>query len=138
MTRAWNAVRRVLVPVDFSASARPIVEYARGIAKDRGASVTLLHVGGSPSPAAEKDLETLAALVREAGVPVDSRLVPGTAARVILVTAREIGADLVVIGTHGRTGLRQVLLGSVAEDVVRYCPCPVVTLRLPGFENEKP
>jgi nucleotide-binding universal stress UspA family protein len=157
MTRAWSAVRRVLVPVDFSESARPIVEYARDIAKDRGAGVTLLHVVSTPSPAfdapkvaaakpkvaadlrerAEKDIEPLAALVRAAGVPVDSTVLFGAPSREIVTFARSSGADLLVIGTHGRTGLKHVFLGSVAEDVVRRCPCPVITLRLPGFDLER-
>ena len=157
MTRSWNAVRRVLVPVDFSDSARPIVEYARGIAKDRGATVSLLHVVTTPSPAfdspksaaadpkvaaefralAEKELDPLAALVREAGVRVETKVLLGAPSREIVSFAKSTGADLVVIGTHGRTGLRHVFLGSVAENVVRLCPCPVITLRLPGFEIER-
>ena len=157
MSRAWKDVRRVLVPVDFSDSARPIVEYACGIAKDRGASVVLLHVVTTPSSAfdspkgaaanpkvvaefrsaAEKDLESLAALVRKSGAAVESKVLLGAPAREIVRFAKESKADLVVVGTHGRTGMRHVFLGSVAENVVRLCPCPVITLRLPGFEIER-
>jgi nucleotide-binding universal stress UspA family protein len=157
VSRAWKEVRRVLVPVDFSDSARPIVEYACGIAKDRGAAVSLLHVVTTPSSAfdspkgavanpkvvaefrsaAEKELDPLVALVKKAGVPVESKVLLGAPAREIVRFAKESKADLVVVGTHGRSGMRHVFLGSVAENVVRLCPCPVITLRLPGFEIER-
>jgi nucleotide-binding universal stress UspA family protein len=157
MTLSFLETRRILVPVDFSDAARPVAEYARDMARDRGATVTLLHVVGVPvapfdpaygvaadpkvlldlQAAAEKGLEDLAALVRQGGVPVETRVVTGAPSREIVRVAREIRADLVVIGTHGRTGLRHVFLGSVAENVVRLCPCPVLTLRLRGFELEK-
>lgn len=157
MSTSFLEIRRILVPVDFSDAARPVVEYARDMARDRGASVALLHVVGVPAtpldPAygvaadpkilqdlqagAARGLEDLAALVRKAGVPVETRVVLGAPSREIVRAAREGGADLVVIGTHGRTGLRHVFLGSVAENVVRLCPCPVLTLRLKGFELEK-
>lgn len=157
MSRSFLEIRRILVPVDFSDAARPVAEYARDLARDRGASVTLLHVVGVPvtplDPAygaaadpkvlqdmqagAARGLEELAAIVRKAGVPVETRVLTGAPSREIVRLAREANADLVIIGTHGRTGLRHVFLGSVAENVVRLCPCPVLTLRLKGFELEK-
>jgi nucleotide-binding universal stress UspA family protein len=157
MSPSFLEMRRILVPVDFSDAARPVAEYARDMARDRGASLTLLHVVGVPStpldPAygvaadpkilrdlqdgAARGLEELAESVRKAGVPVETKVLLGAPSREIVRAAREGGADLVVIGTHGRTGLRHVFLGSVAENVVRLCPCPVLTLRLKGFELEK-
>ena len=157
MSRTFLEIRRILVPVDFSDAARPVAEYARDLARDRGATVILLHVVGVPvtplDPAygaaadpkflqdlqsgAARGLEDLATVVRQGKVPVETRVVTGAPSREIVRIARESDADLVVIGTHGRTGLRHVFLGSVAENVVRLCPCPVLTLRLKGFELEK-
>lgn len=151
-------VRRILVPVDFSDAARVVLDYAVDVARDRGAEVVLAHVVGLPvasfdpsfgaaadprmladlQAGAEKALAELAALVEAApGVTVGTKVLTGTPSREIVREAREGGYDLVVIGTHGRTGLRHVFLGSVAENVVRLCPCPVLTLRLKGFEIER-
>ena len=66
-----------------------------------------------------------------AGAQGDVRIVDGAAAAGIVEVANEVGAELVVVGTHGRTGLAHVLLGSVAERVVRHAPCPVLVARLP-------
>ncbi len=150
--------RRILVPIDFSESGRVILDYAVDIARDRGAEVLLLHVVGIPvapfDPAygvaaapgllfelqagAEKGLSALAATLRPGDrEKVRTKVVTGAPSREIVREAREGGVDLVVIGTHGRTGLRHVFLGSVAENVVRLCPCPVLTVRLKGFELEK-
>jgi nucleotide-binding universal stress UspA family protein len=65
----------------------------------------------------------------QAGIAVEHRLEYGDPAAVIVKVAEEIGADLIVMGTHGRTGLRRLLVGSVGEWVVRKAPCPVVTVR---------
>jgi nucleotide-binding universal stress UspA family protein len=152
---AYLSIRRILVPVDFSAAAQGVVEYALDLGRERGAETTLLHVVGVPiapfDPAygvaadprmlldlqsgAEKGLADLASRFKDAGLR--TKVLTGSPSREIVREAREWGADLVVIGTHGRTGLRHVFLGSVAENVVRLCPCPVLTLRLGGFEIEK-
>jgi nucleotide-binding universal stress UspA family protein len=65
------------------------------------------------------------------GLPVEYRLLEGDPARTILETARETGCDLIVMGTHGRSGLGRFLMGSVAERVLRKAPCPVLTLKAP-------
>ncbi len=70
------------------------------------------------------------------GVQVEHRLEEGDAASEILRVAREGKCDLVVLGTHGRTGLRRLLMGSVAEQVVRQAPCPVVTVKAPSAAAE--
>ena len=149
------SVRRILVPVDFSDAAEGVVEYALDVARDRNAEVTLLHVVGMPTapfdPAygvaadpkvlldlqdgAVKGLAQLAA--KFPGTAVRTRVLVGSPSREIVREAKEWEADLVVVGTHGRTGLRHVFLGSVAENVVRLAPCPVLTLRLRGFEIER-
>ena len=151
-------VRRILVPVDFSDAARPVLLYALDVARDRGAEVTLIHVVGVPvapfDPAygvaadpkmlldlqagAEKGLADLAAWAHaEAGIGAHAKVLTGAPTREIVREAREGAYDLVVLGTHGRTGLRHVFLGSVAENVVRLAPCPVLTVRLKGFEIER-
>lgn len=67
----------------------------------------------------------------EGGLAVEYRLEYGEPGTVILAVAQEINADLIVMATHGRTGLRRLLMGSVAEHIVRRAPCPVLTLRTP-------
>jgi len=152
---AFLSIRRILVPVDFSDASRGVLEYALDVARDRGAEVLLVHVVGLPvapfdpaygvaaDPRMIHDLEAAAAegLARLAaefpGVALRTRVLTGGPSREIVREAREWNADLVVVGTHGRTGLRHVFLGSVAENVVRLAPCPVLTLRLRGFELEK-
>ena len=151
-------LRRILVPVDFSESARPVLDYARDLARDRGAEILLLHVVGIPvapfDPAygvaadpkmllemrasAEKGLKELAEQAEPSRkVAIHTRVLTGSPSREIVREARDGKADLVIVGTHGRTGLRHVFLGSVAENVVRLAPCPVLTLRLKGFAIEK-
>jgi nucleotide-binding universal stress UspA family protein len=70
-------------------------------------------------------------LPSDPNVPVDHRLAEGDAATEILRLANETRSDVIVMGTHGRTGLARVLMGSVAEQVVRRAPCPVVTMKTP-------
>ena len=151
-------VRRILVPVDFSESSRTVLDYAMDIARDRGAEVVLVHVVGLPvapfdpsygvaaDPRLLKDMGSdaergLAELAGKAaggtGVRPATKILNGSPSREIVREAREGSYDLVVIGTHGRTGFRHVFLGSVAENVVRMAPCPVVVVRLKGFEIEK-
>lgn len=152
---SFLAVRRILVPVDFSDAASAVLQYAMDIARDRGAEITLLHVVGvavapfDPAYGVAADPRVLLDLQRGAevaladmaakfeGARVHTRILTGSPSREIVRLAKEMKADLVVIGTHGRTGLRHVFLGSVAENVVRLAPCPVLTLRLKGFEIEK-
>jgi len=147
------AVRRILVPIDFSPPSRAALEYAVALAAPLGASLEVLHVWEPPAyvgPEAvafvpvdvarqaweevrggvQGEVEHLVAAV--AGTfPVHVSVIPGTPAELIPEVAAEVGAELVVMGTHGRTGLARVLMGSVAEAVVRRAPCPVLTLRAP-------
>jgi nucleotide-binding universal stress UspA family protein len=142
-------VRSVLVPVDFSEHARGAVAHARELAASFGAALHVLHVfeqpihpeiyiGGMPLagpefPAVEGSLsEALETFVREASGPAvetSVHVVEGRAVTGILDFAREADADLIVIATHGLTGLAHVMLGSVTEKVVRRAPCPVLTVK---------
>jgi nucleotide-binding universal stress UspA family protein len=141
-------ITRILVPTDFSADADAAFKYALGLARKFDAPVHLLHVVEDPLAAGVWSSEVYTAeiaglqlnLVRDAeerlrrSVPVDAGTVStevrtGHAAKQILEAARATKADLVVMGTRGRTGVAHVIMGSVAERVVRLAPCPVLTLR---------
>jgi nucleotide-binding universal stress UspA family protein len=138
-------LRLVLHPTDFSPHSEAAAKLAFGLARDYGAQVLVLHVmepvavGGAEGvvildPAAyQADLRARLAEVRPPGpkVPVEHRLVPGQAAEEILRVAKESKCGVIVLGTHGRTGLGRLLVGSVAEQVVRKAPCPVLTVKAP-------
>ncbi|MDQ7858373.1 MAG: universal stress protein [Armatimonadota bacterium] len=141
-------INTVLVPVDFSAGAEAAVEWAQAIAARFGAALVLLHVvdttanaliggpGGVLAPPPPALYDGLREEARRALDDLGARtpgartlLREGTPRTEILAVAREIGADLIVMGTHGRTGLAHLLFGSVAEYVVRHAPVPVFTVR---------
>jgi nucleotide-binding universal stress UspA family protein len=142
-------VQHILVPLDFSADADQALEYAIVLASTLQARLTLLHVLLTVPPWSEGDrgrglpedyLRQLAAevqqglatrqqRVQDAGLEGHSLLVYGVPFQGILDTAREQKVDLIIMSTHGRTGLKHVLLGSVAEKVVRLAPCPVLVTR---------
>lgn len=147
---------RILHATDFSACARRALEYARFLAEACSARLEILHVlefppGMDPDYAVNvlylerlrKEIDgQLAELVREAakgtlaargelGRVATARQVVGIASQKIVEAARESDADLVVLGTHGRTGLEHILLGSTAERVIRTAPCPVLAVRVP-------
>jgi universal stress protein A len=147
-----NPIRKILVPVDFSEPSQAALSYAAEFAKPFGASIDVLHVWEVPSfmPArglalegsadlplielvkknSERELDRFVAEASKRGVVVhEARSEPGSAAHAIVERAREDGYDLIVIGTHGRTGLSHVLIGSVAERVVRHARCPVISVR---------
>jgi len=132
--------RSILVATDFSAASEHGLRKARDVALDTGAAVTVCHVS-DPSPLApdggEEDLhaalrkviahhfsdiaETKTAVVISPG-PADG----------LCHYASESDTDLIVLSTHGRSGLAHLLIGSVAERVVRHAPCPVLTVRAPS------
>ena len=140
-------IREILYPADFSENAAAAWPYAREMAEQLGARLLLLHVAPGPYPAPETFLTAeqwrgvFAAQQKEAEAKL--RALASTAPEVkteILVTrgvpfleiarvAAERKADLIVMGTHGRTGLAHALIGSVAEKVVRMAACPVLTVR---------
>lgn len=142
-------VARILVPFDFSDSAHAALEYAACFAEQFKASLVLFHVV-EPSVVSEHYLqmtpvldETNAHLVegaRERLVKVCGRKIGnrlpcevlvriGRAPSEIVDTARALGVDLVIMSTHGHSGIKHALLGSTAEKVVRHAACPVLTVR---------
>jgi nucleotide-binding universal stress UspA family protein len=127
-------ITRILVPTDFSDDAAAALTYALGLARPFGAAVWSSEVYTAEIAGlqinlvrdAEQHLKEYAA---ERADPITTEVRTGSAARVILDFAREQAFDLIVMGTHGRTGLAHVVMGSVAERVARLSPCPVLTLR---------
>jgi nucleotide-binding universal stress UspA family protein len=139
-------LRTILVPTDFSEPSWYALQLACALARDHGAHLLLMHVGAAPVIAYAEGIlpvdadayalelrENLGAIsVPDANIAVERRLVMGTdPVSDILHVAEDEPCDLIVMGTHGRTGLRRVLLGSVAEQVVRRATCPVLTVKMP-------
>jgi nucleotide-binding universal stress UspA family protein len=139
------AIHTVLHPTDFSESSDFAFRLACTLARDYGARLVVVYVAEPPVPLygdgvvippPDVDKEPLRVQLqqlrpRDPKVPVEHRLAEGDAATEILSLAKETQADVIVMGTHGRTGLSRVLMGSVAEQVVRKAPCPVVTVKSP-------
>ena len=140
--------RTILVPTDFSEDADHALAYAVNLATQLDATIHLVHAisvpaAGVPELGVAYSSMMMESIVKEAQKSLDERttlyrdrisLGPvrvevGDARDVIDQVAGTIGADLIVMGTHGRRGLRRMLLGSVAETVVRSAPCPVLTVR---------
>jgi nucleotide-binding universal stress UspA family protein len=144
-------IDRILCPVDFSEFSAPALQRAVRLAKWFEARVEVLHVmpslryempaGAGPShypdsfevsstqrEQAAQSIADLAAPFLDAGVPILTKVLVGEPWRVILEEAEAVPADLLVIGTHGRSGFERLLLGSVTEKVLRRAPCPVVTV----------
>jgi nucleotide-binding universal stress UspA family protein len=137
-------IRTILHPTDFTDYSNYAFRLACSLARDYGARLLVLHVTppvvvygerlALPPPPAPKEplVARLAQLVaQDPKVPMQHRLAEGDAATEILRVAQEIKPELIVMGTHGRTGLGRLLMGSVAEQVVRRAPCPVVTVKAP-------
>ena len=143
--------RKILVPVDFSTHSSRALQTAIELAKAFGAKLHLLHCYqinvGAISPyglvipesfdrdireAATKQLEQWRDKVAAQKIEVDSEVSPLFPSEAIASTAERIGADLIVMGTRGLSGIKHVMLGSVAERTVRMAPCPVLTLKATG------
>jgi nucleotide-binding universal stress UspA family protein len=140
-------IRTVLHPTDFSEHSDHAFRFACSVARDYGARLVLVHVVPPPLVHGEvvarrqpdgyheqlaRELDRLQP--RDPETPVERLLKDGDPAAVILRVAEEVPCDLIVMGTHGRTGLGRLLMGSVAEQVVRRAPCPVLTVKLPRRE----
>lgn len=144
--RPGRAVRRILVPLDFSEPSRLALRYASELARTYGAHLALLHVvenvllpgiyGMEPVPVDTPEVkararEALQEMIREedGSEQATFEVKVGHAVDAIVDYAKAQEVDLIVIATHGRTGLKHFLLGSVAENVVRMAPCPVFTVK---------
>lgn len=147
-------IRRILVPTDFSEHSRAALDYAAALARSLEASIDVLHVWEAPAfvppggfyetggrdtslvdiirKNAESSLAEFVADAKKRGVEVQASFAElGSPSQTITQFAETRGYDLIVIGSHGRTGLAHALIGSVAERVVRHACCPVLAVRKP-------
>ena len=151
---AETVFRRLLVPVDFSPQSEAAWGLARGLARAVGAEIVLLHVFveaplySESAFAAERVREAYVAsrqwveqqlarwsgTAQQEGLAVKPLVRPGVPHEEIVATARAESADLIVIGTHGYGGVDRLLLGSVADRVIRRASCPVLSVRQPDPE----
>lgn len=150
-------IKTILFPTDFSNGARAAMDHVVSLARDYQAKLILLYVIQDISIAewyipsslsvadlvedmqksAWQEMEKWGAEVSEVK-DVEKVVVRGVPFVEIIKTAREKKADLIIIGTHGRTGIDHMLFGSTAEKVVRKAPCPVLTVRMAGKEFQMP
>jgi nucleotide-binding universal stress UspA family protein len=134
----------ILVATDFSSGSDQALDQAIRMAKVLGARVALAHViepaiefpmgtaysdiDGGYFASVDLALEARAAKVEKAGLRCTTKILEGPVASELTQWAGQLGARMIIVGTHGRTGLSHVLLGSVAEKVVRHAACPVLTV----------
>ncbi len=146
------AFKNILVPTDGSEFTKPAIETAVELAKDVGGSVTALYVidqtvfGNVPmdssvtaiydmmSSEGHKATEYVRQRCQEAGIPVTEKVVDGSPVKAIVDASPNY--DIIVMGTLGRTGLAKLMMGSVAERVVRYAHCPVLVVRSPETDGK--
>ncbi len=152
-------IRSILCPYDFSDCAEHALQYAVAFAQAHDAELRLLHVIEPPpysavdfdaaaemtqdpltrmTNAARKELERVADRLRGELHTVHPELLTGPAFIRIIEYARDQETDLIILGTHGRSGLAHALVGSVAEKIVRKAPCPVMTVKHPEHEFVMP
>lgn len=141
------SIQRILCPIDFSEFSAHAIEQAMALARWYRAGVTLLYVawielpgatfGAGPGPLAlasaevarlDGEIRAFARSWLEEGVPLEVHVRPGAAAPQVLAEAHAMTADLIVIGTHGRSGFERLMLGSTADKVLRKASCPVMTV----------
>jgi len=152
------AIKRILVPTDFSECSQQAAHYAWELAVRFDAQIDVLHViespiAAMPSPGvpfppellegaekqAEQELQRwMQREEKEHSLDVNRTVLRGTPFLEIVRYAKSNGADLIVVGTHGRSGLAHTLIGSVAERVVRKAPCPVLSVRPEGHQFVMP
>ncbi|MGD0672466.1 MAG: universal stress protein [Candidatus Binatus sp.] len=154
---------KIVAATDFSEDSTLALTFAQELAAKFSAEIVLVHVDQPLAPVmmtpelgpamdvgamgriaeeqrmlAQKELDKIAGKLREAGLKVKVQLKVGSPFMEILRAAQSENADLIVLGTHGRTGLAHVLMGSVAERVVQKSPCPVLTIRHPDRKFKHP
>jgi universal stress protein A len=141
-------IRTILVPIDFSDNARAAIEWAAHLANQQQSKLILFHAYHLPvefqqlegaylppdfwasvKAEAQESLSRYESELQKRGHDVESVVREGYAATAIVDEATERAADLIVIGTHGLSGLKHMLLGSIAERVVQKAPCPVLTVK---------
>jgi nucleotide-binding universal stress UspA family protein len=146
-TFSSECIKKILVPIDGSDYSIRAAEYAIGIAKAQDAEVLLVYVvdelvvdqfsGGAERGAVEAELKGdgqravryAESLLEKAGVKSSSMLLKGRPFEQIVNTTKSFDIDLVVMGTYGRRGAERILIGSVAERVIEYSPCPVLVIK---------
>ena len=153
-------IKKILCPTDFSENSEHAMKYALTLAMLSQAELELFHVVEpityphstelfepvldeveltmKMGVAFQKQLEDQVAALKEEYPKIEGKLVTGNTFLEIIQVARDDDVDMIVMGTHGRTGLAHVLIGSVAERVVREAPCPVLTVKHPEHEFVKP
>ena len=149
-------IRTILLPTDFSECGNYALSYAASLARTFGATIICINViepivptvgySGMTGPlpiadiaeqledSAERELPKLAECEECAGLAVEELVVHGDAASEIVRVAKERQVDLIVIASHGRTGLGRIIFGSTAESVVRHASCPVLVVKPPQGE----
>ena len=152
-------LKKILVPVDYSDCSRVAMEYALFLAERFDAEIEVLHVVETPpdgeehtvvrpdtgeeqllsellmQQAVKAETEFLAPFVRDATIPIERSLLKGRPGKVVVEAATDRGADLIVMGTHGRSGFERLIMGSVTERVLRSAHCPVVVVQPPDDES---
>jgi nucleotide-binding universal stress UspA family protein len=137
----------ILVPTDFSPSSDAALRLATALARDSQARIVIVHVA-EPRPAYtvagvyaslptgnefQEENEQLAKTAPpDPAISVSRRFIVGSPAEEIVRCANDLQADMIVMGTHGRTGVVRILLGSVAEAILRHATCPVLTVKSPA------
>ena len=153
--RMSHLLRRIVVPVDFSETSDHALRVAAGYATESGAEISLVHVIQNSERAmgmellfwtedrlnaakesARKVVEGRASVLRDAHINYGTTLLSGNPEEEIVRYATVEHADLIVMGTHGRTGIARIAMGSVAQRVVAHAPCPVLMVRKPVESRE--
>ena len=138
-------LKPIVFATDFSPASKAALAKAVEMARKEGAEIIVAHVYEPHSGPAddlitagleeripqdvEKNLDSVLAEIRKEGVKARGEILAGHAAKGLARIAEETGAALIIVGTHGRTGLRKIVLGSVASQVIATAPCPVLTVR---------
>jgi nucleotide-binding universal stress UspA family protein len=138
---------KILFPTDFSPASDQALRWATALARDTGATISIVHVEEPPLAYGGGEMyigfdeestrdelrKTLMHVVpTDHNVPFEHKLLVGDPAGAIVQAAESENADMIVMGTHGRTGLTRLLMGSVAEAVIRRAKCPVLTVKQPA------
>ncbi len=163
MVRCVATFSKILAATDFSDDSVRALKYAEELARKFGAEIVVLHVDQPLAPVmltpefgpgldtgamsriaeeqrllAQRELDKIVGRLRDGGLKARSLLRVGAPFLEVIHAAQAEGADLIVMGTHGRTGLAHVLMGSVAERVVQKAPCAVLTIRHPDRKFKHP